>query len=380
MKPTIKLSNVSKSYNLYERDFERLRNMLSFKKNSNCFYALNNVSFEAYAGEVIGIIGTNGAGKSTLSKILAQVIPATSGSVEINGESSLVAIKSGLNKNLTGLENIQLKCLMYGLDRHQIEQETAAIIEIADIGEFITQPVKIYSSGMKSRLGFAISTRMNPDILIIDEALAVGDKVFFRKFIKQIKDFKDRGKTIFFVSHSLRQIEKISDRALWLNFGQIQDFGDTSVVAEKYKQHLEWLNGLSKKEKRAYRKKFREQQADQQQVVQKSIQKDKNKFLLQALAVAIMMTLAAVWMFGLFSSDPDENVLLPEVINKPGVVQTSTIEMFADEELTKKIEELSFAMEVRVIEKIGKIAKIEVNDQVGYVDEKALVILDDVVK
>ncbi|HFK1684690.1 TPA: teichoic acids export ABC transporter ATP-binding subunit TagH [Bacillus tropicus] len=248
MSYSVRFNNVSKKYKMHSKSTDKLKDILYPNGFGEEFYALKNVSFEADRGDIIGILGVNGSGKSTMSSLIAGVTPATSGDLEVNGQVSLIAIAAGLNKQLTGRENIELKCLMMGLDKEEIQNLTPEIIDFADIGQFIDMPVKKYSSGMKSRLGFAISVSINPDVLIIDEALSVGDQTFADKCLKRMNEFKEQGKTIFFVSHSLGQIKKFCTKVLWLEHGQVREYGVIQDVLPKYEQFLKEYKGMSKEE------------------------------------------------------------------------------------------------------------------------------------
>ncbi len=244
--------NVSKRYMLYERPIDKLKEVLFGKVSGKSFYALKNVSFSVDEGEIVGVVGINGSGKSTLSHLLANVTPPTYGCVTLGGKSALIAISSGLNSQLTGRDNIELKGLMMGLTKRQIEEITPEILEFADIGEFIDQPVKTYSSGMRARLGFAISININPDILIIDEALSVGDQTFTEKCLDKMREFRDQGKTIFFVSHSLNQVKSFCTKILWLEYGEVRLFGPTNETLAEYNKYLYWYKQLSKKQATHY--------------------------------------------------------------------------------------------------------------------------------
>ncbi len=253
MEKSIVVKNISKKYKLYSGTKERILDLITPKSYGVDFWALNNVSFEANKGDIIGFVGTNGSGKSTLSNIIAGIVPETSGSVYVNGQASLIAVSSGLNNELSGRDNIELKCLMLGFSKKEIREMEQDIIEFAELEQFIDQPVKSYSSGMRSRLGFAISVSVDPDVLIIDEALSVGDKAFAEKSFNKMNEFKEKGKTMIFVSHSLGQIRNFCEKILWLEFGTVRDFGKVEDVLPKYESFINEYKKMSKKEKEIYK-------------------------------------------------------------------------------------------------------------------------------
>ncbi len=279
MNPKVIFRHVSKKYSLYENKLDKIYDIFLPERSKKSFYALRDISFEVYEGESVGVIGINGSGKSTLSNLLAQVIPPSTGEMQINGETSLIAISAGLNGQLTGMENIKLKCAMLGMRPSEIKEITPKIIEFADIGDFINQPVKNYSSGMKSRLGFAISANTDPDVLIVDEALSVGDQTFYDKCIRVMNEFKASGKTIFFISHSVSQVKNFSDRVLWLHFGQVKQFGETKEVIAEYQKFIKEFSALSDEEKKKYRKENLEKQKlhSSDPIVSSTIEETKRK-------------------------------------------------------------------------------------------------------
>lgn len=248
------VQGITKKYKLYENAKERLFDLIFPKKYGEYFNALTNVDFTANKGEVIGFIGTNGSGKSTLSNIIAGIVPETSGIVKVNGEVSLIAVAAGLKNDLTGRENIELKLLMLGFNKREIMEIEPFIIEFSELDKFIDQPVKSYSSGMRSRLGFSISVNVNPDILIIDEALSVGDKAFAEKSLNKMKEFKEQGKTMIFVSHSIGQMKQFCDKILWLEFGMVKEYGLVDEVIPRYEDFLRKWQVMNKEERNSYQK------------------------------------------------------------------------------------------------------------------------------
>ncbi|RYM02130.1 teichoic acids export ABC transporter ATP-binding subunit TagH [Sporolactobacillus sp. THM7-7] len=257
MEKSVIVNHVTKIYKMYTKTSEKVLDLISPRGCGKSFYALEDVSFEADKGDVVGIIGVNGSGKSTLSNIISGVIPPTSGTVQVNGEASLIAIQSGLNNQLTGRENVELKCLMLGFNKKEIMELAPSIIEFADLGDFIDQPVKTYSSGMRSRLGFAISIHIDPDILVIDEALSVGDQTFADKCLDKMNAFKKSGKTIFFISHSIGQMKRFCEKALWIQNGKVEDHGLMKDVMPRYEQFIKAYKKMSKAEQHEYLEKAR---------------------------------------------------------------------------------------------------------------------------
>ena len=254
MANSVDVQHVSKRYKLYKKRSERILDLINpTKEYGEEFFALQNVSFTVKEGAIVGLIGINGSGKSTLANIIAGVVPATSGKVVSKGNIALIAVNAGLDTKLTGRENIELKLLMLGFSRQQIKEMEEEIIEFAEIEKFIDQPVKTYSSGMKSRLGFSISVRVNPDVLIIDEALSVGDKAFAEKSLEKMMEIKNNGKTMFFVSHSISQMKKFCEEIAWLEFGKLKEYGKADIVLEKYERFLDDYKKMTKKEKAQYR-------------------------------------------------------------------------------------------------------------------------------
>lgn len=235
----IRVSNVSKMYKLYNSNKDRVMDAFGFSKEPRYHehYALNGLSFDVERGETVGIIGTNGAGKSTILKIITGVLNATSGDIEIDGRiSALLELGAGFNMEYTGVENVYLNGTMMGYTREEIDEKMDDILKFADIGDFVYQPVKTYSSGMFVRLAFAVAINIDPEILIVDEALSVGDVFFQNKCYKKFDDFKKLGKTILFVSHDLGSISKYCDRVILLDHGKKLAEGSPKDMIDIYKK------------------------------------------------------------------------------------------------------------------------------------------------
>ncbi|MCM1288657.1 MAG: ABC transporter ATP-binding protein [Clostridium sp.] len=237
----ISVDKVSKLYKLYDKPSDRLKETLGFTKEKKYreHFALSDVSFHVKKGQTVGIIGTNGSGKSTVLKIITGVLNPTSGKVDISGRiSALLELGAGFNMEYTGIENIYLNGTMMGYSREEVDEKLQTILDFADIGDFVKQPVKTYSSGMFVRLAFAVAINIDPEILIVDEALSVGDVFFQAKCYHKFTEFKNAGKTILFVSHDLGSIAKYCDKVILLNKGIKMAEGDPKEVIDLYKQVL----------------------------------------------------------------------------------------------------------------------------------------------
>lgn len=247
----IELTGLSKSYSLEQRPWRRLwRQLRGHADHGPMHHALRGVDLRVRRGEVVGLIGRNGAGKSTLLQLVCGVLQPTSGTRCVNGRvAALLELGAGFNPELTGRENVRLNGPLLGLAPAQIEARLPEIIEFADIGAFIDQPVRSYSSGMFMRLAFSMATAVEPDILVIDEALSVGDGNFARKSFERIMALKDRGATVLFCSHSLFQVESLCERAIWLHDGEVRFDGHSHQASVEYSA---WL-GLSAQAARADR-------------------------------------------------------------------------------------------------------------------------------
>ncbi len=236
----ITLAGVSKSYRSYAHDFDRVLEILTGKARHQSFHALEPLSLTVSKGEVIGVVGKNGAGKSTLLKLLAGTLQSSTGSLSINGRvSAILELGASFHPEMSGHDNVYLTCAIQGLTRRETDAAYDAIVAFAGIPDFMQRPVKTYSSGMLMRLAFSIATHVNPDILIIDEALSVGDGVFARRSFDRIMEFRKAGKTIFFCSHSLYQVEALCDRVLWLDQGRIREQGTPARVITAYSEFLQ---------------------------------------------------------------------------------------------------------------------------------------------
>jgi lipopolysaccharide transport system ATP-binding protein len=233
----VEFHGVSKSYPIYETPGDRLKELLSLHRRPyhRDFWALRDLDFEVRRGETFCIIGENGSGKSTLLQLVAGILQPTSGQVRVHGRvSALLELGSGFNPEFTGRENVYLNAAILGFSKKEIDRRYRDIEEFAEIGDFIDQPVKTYSSGMVVRLAFAVAIHVDPEILLVDEALAVGDLYFRQRCMRKVHELRSRGVTILFVSHSTGDVKALGDRTLWLDGGRIRELGDTDRVVARY--------------------------------------------------------------------------------------------------------------------------------------------------
>ncbi len=231
----IKFENVSKDYFLYKNEKSRFKAIFTNNRGVKRHQALKDITFEIKRGESVGIIGKNGAGKSTLLKMITGVSFATKGNITVDGKvAALLELTAGFSADMTGRENIYLKGYLLGLESEEIKEIEDNIIEFAALGEYIDQPVRTYSSGMKMRLGFAININIHPDILVIDEALSVGDAEFRKKCEEKTRELRNSGVTVLFVSHSMSSIKDTCDRAIYLKGGKIDYDGNVEEAFKRY--------------------------------------------------------------------------------------------------------------------------------------------------
>jgi len=239
--PVIQFADVSKSYPIYETPSARLKELMTLNRAvyHKDFWALQNISFEVHAGETFCIIGENGSGKSTLLQIIAGILQPTTGNARTNGRvAALLELGSGFNPEFTGRENVYLNAAILGLTTAEIDSRYASIEAFAEIGDFINQPVKTYSSGMTVRLAFSVAIHVDPQVLLVDEALAVGDIYFRQRCMRKVHELRSKGVTILFVSHAIGDVKAIGDRTMWLDNGKIREIGETENVVSKYLAYM----------------------------------------------------------------------------------------------------------------------------------------------
>lgn len=245
MEVAIEFTSVTKRYPLYHHIGSGIKELIFNPRRAltllsgRSYLAIEDISFTVKKGESVALIGRNGAGKSTSLGLVAGVIKPTTGTVRTNGRvASMLELGGGFHPELTGRENIRLNATLLGLRRKQLNERIDKIIEFSELGEFIDEPIRVYSSGMLAKLGFSVITQVDPDILIIDEVLAVGDYAFQKKCIETINKFKDKGVTILFVSHNLGDIEKICDRVIWIENHRLKASGSAENILQQYRSSM----------------------------------------------------------------------------------------------------------------------------------------------
>lgn len=246
METVLTVSHVTKIYPVYEKNSYRVKEAFSFRGKSyhKDFFALKNISFSVKKGEVVGIVGKNGAGKSTLLKTITGIIEPTEGKVGCNGKvAALLELGTGFNMEYTGIENILTVGMLSGFSKEEMKQKIESIVSFSELGEFIYQPVKNYSSGMFARLAFSLSINVDPDILIVDEALSVGDMHFQLKCMDKFNEFREKGKTILFVTHDVHSVKRYCSRAIWIDGGVVRKDGDVNQVTDAYLDFLKIESG-----------------------------------------------------------------------------------------------------------------------------------------
>lgn len=238
-KAAVRIQNVSKKFRLYHERNQSLKSAVMRRRISvhEDFWALDGVDFEIRAGETFGLIGDNGSGKSTLLKCMAKILYPDKGAITIDGTvAALLEVGSGFHPELSGRENVYLNGSILGMTRKEIDAKFDDIVDFSGVREFIDQPVKNYSSGMYVRLGFSVAINVDPDVLLVDEVLAVGDEAFQAKCAEKFAEFRERGKTVIIVSHSLDTLAHMCDRLAWLSHGHLELVGDPDTVIEAYRE------------------------------------------------------------------------------------------------------------------------------------------------
>lgn len=252
-KVVIECKNISKSYVLHHKPLEQIKALIGKERKEHVHIALKNINMIVREGEILGLIGMNGSGKSTLSRIIAGITAQTSGEVICHGDVNMLSANTGLNLYMTGIDNIKYKCMLMGIPKIETENLLPRIVKFSDIGDYINQPLRTYSSGMRARLGFSISVFVLPDILIVDEALSVGDMGFSAKCAEKIKELKAQKRTIIYVSHAVASMQGFCDRVIWLNQGEIVADDIPENIILPYSAFAREYTEMTNEERKSYK-------------------------------------------------------------------------------------------------------------------------------